>query len=528
MKPRSGWRPYLLDGDLGHQLDAYLAGRTGQYILPWSPKDRARADRILYGLVERVAQDILDREGLPHLAHLICGWGNALVNGRPLFDRIFDFADYSAGAARILQNNPNGDFHPWQSFAYCTMSDPRGLLFTAQELSIEALARNSLDLNTSDETDLGHFLYTAGRMRSKAQPRAVVFAKTQIELSRLVPIAIEGHYYGGFEVCRKFHLTEGLCSISRVPDGLGAIPVIRELLDGQLDSLRPLAAIVCLIGDHIESDIGDMPHSEASLLKGLRRLLVLGEAVENLFYYAGHLIELAAIAIESRHEPDKNLLNLIPVIVVGLDKILSHIQEDLAFAESFYAFAHYRRGIELFSKVVSLDSGTNIIERIVSPPHEEIENTRARVSNRPFVFAPPKTAPRNRFRAVLEDYNGSVQPHQRARGEFAHFRKIMLRELPVGVHFEFLDYGALIGVEIHCERETLKDHLLFERITDSLRERVSAGAVFDPNWYSGCGRVVVSCADNLQPEMVALTMRESIAVALPALSEYFNASPAPT
>jgi hypothetical protein len=83
-------------------------------------------------------------------------------------------------------------------------------------------------------------------------------------------------------------------------------------------------------------------------------------------------------------------------------------------------------------------------------------------------------------------------------------------------------------VEIHCERETLKDHLLFERITDSLRERVSAGAVFDPNWYSGCGRVVVSCADNLQPEMVALTMRESIAVALPALSEYFNASPAPT
>lgn len=522
MTARAGWRPYRIDPDLGHQLDSYLATKVAQ-ASSWTPSDRLRADRILCELIEGVALDILDREGLPHLAHLICGWGNAEVSGRTLFERIFDFADSSSGARGIPQNDPNGDFHPWQSFAYCTMSDLRALQFTHNELNLETLARNSIDLNTHDETDLGHFLFTVGCMSPNARPRDVIFSRRSVDITQLIGSAIEGHYYGGFEVCRKFHLTEGLCSVSRAFTTSIDRRVVDEFLRGQLDSLRPLAAIVRLVADHFDLDIDEMPEEASALLSSLRKLLVLGEAVENLFYYSGHLIELAAIGIQSGYETPKAYKPLITLIVEGLDNLLVKIQGDLAFAESFYAFAHYRRGIDMFASAMQLQSGTLAIGALKAGRTDAPHRILKKKAPRPFVFAQPKPAPRDRFRAVLDVFNSNSVPSQRARGEFAHFRKIMPPGLPLGVHFELLDHETFIGAELHCEREEHKDHLLFEGLAREIERRMSVTAIFDPRWYKGCGRVVVPCADDWPPGLVARTMREVIAFTSLQLAERYGA-----
>ena len=234
------------------------------------------------------------------------------------------------------------------------MSHVEALTFVYDELSLQALANNSLDLNTDDETDLGHFLYTVANMHPEERPNKAIFSRRSHDIEYIIHAAVEGHFYGGFEVCRKFHLTEGLCAISQIHNAVDR-NVIDGFLRGQLSSLEPLAAIVCLIKYHVDLDLEEMPSQASGLLTALRRLLVLGDAVENVYYYAGHLIELAAVGVRAGYDTPKAYAPLIVLITSHLDSLLDKIQDDLAFAESFYAFAHYRRGIAMFGEAMRLN-----------------------------------------------------------------------------------------------------------------------------------------------------------------------------
>src|SRR5262245_32574337 len=110
----TAWRPVVFPRSLSRQLSAY------KYSASIAPRvaHRGAAERVLSRLLQDVLSDILDREGLPHIAHLICGWGNAKCLGRPLFHRIQDFIVERESNPRILQCDQAGDFHPWQTFAY--------------------------------------------------------------------------------------------------------------------------------------------------------------------------------------------------------------------------------------------------------------------------------------------------------------------------------------------------------------------------------------------------------------------------
>src|SRR5258708_2239000 len=67
--------------------------------------------------------DIIQRDSLPSLSHVLNGWGDVRIDGLRISDRFEDFLHYDdRGRPCILQCDPEGEFHPWQSFAYAVMA----------------------------------------------------------------------------------------------------------------------------------------------------------------------------------------------------------------------------------------------------------------------------------------------------------------------------------------------------------------------------------------------------------------------
>ncbi len=485
------------------------------------------ADVVLCRLMGKAARPVLDREGLPHVGHMICGWGNSWVDGRSLVDRIGDFIIDAGCVPRIPQSCETGDFHPWQSFAYCRMAAIKPTT-RAGGHPLNQLILNSHELNTSDETDLGHFLYTIAGLDKRWRPEVVSFSATEMRLNALVSAAIQGHLYGGYQVCRKFHLTEGLCAISVEEDYRVHREIIERLLEGQLYSLRPLlAAIYATIPG---AETGKGTHGSQALLDDmlsrLRVALVLGDALENLYYYAGHLIELAAISLQCGFNVATSYAPVINCIVNALNWIIPRVAGRLHFAESFYAFAHYRRGIRLYyssageriqiSRIPDA-SDLDSWSRIPLPAQDSGCIDFAR-----FALAPSKKSPRRELAVVLDAYDRISPRGCETRGEFAHFRKIMPAGFPRGLHFEFLDHGEEIGVELHCENAELDAHLIFKDIVLELNRMSDGYAVFDDRWYHGCGRIVFQPAEKGQPQAVAAAMVKLVELAHPRLVKLFR------
>jgi hypothetical protein len=181
------WRPIAISADLAHRVHAYNAElRAAPNLLR-----HAEADQTLLHLISPVIDQIVDREGLPHIAHLICGWGNSKARGRKLLDHVSDFVTYRDGKAYIPQASPIGDFHPWQTFAYAVMSEGNLLYAKCGETLLAELAANSTDLNTSNNTDLGHFLYAYSNLKPCQKPKHVLFDCRSVDISQVVDLAVE-------------------------------------------------------------------------------------------------------------------------------------------------------------------------------------------------------------------------------------------------------------------------------------------------------------------------------------------------
>lgn len=485
------------------------------------PTNRSNVDKALSKLLAPVAAQLVDREGLPHIAHLICGWGNARVRGKALFDYIHDFVVLRDQKPLILQSDDAGDFHPWQTFAYCVMAGARHLEAKSGPLELATIASNCIDLNTNNNTDLGHFLYAVSNLRTEKRPESVIFDKRSIGLPEVFDVALDGHYYGGFEVCRKFHLTEGLCASSALLRRTDRNDTISEFVVGQLSSIDSILCISKILYTNINSPLNSLSSTDRYLLNYLREKFVLGDAIENIFYYAGHLIELAAIAISYKFQSAARFHNSIISTISFLDKILLSICNELEFSESFYAFAHYRRGILMYTDALggrehrSIDVNTNL-------DHLEFDAYLREKKVHPFSFAPQKPSPSAYFQSILSAYNSSQSIEFHARGEFRHFRKIMPANLPTGVHFEFLDYGTSTGIELHCERPHLSDHSLFRELTVLLQSNGLSSAVFDPNWHHECGRVLAIFEASKPAGEIASTMCAMIDITIQTLATHYN------
>jgi hypothetical protein len=471
--------------------------------------------------------DIIERDGLPHLSHLVNGWGNGRYLGQRHLDRIADFVHRDATQRPIiLQCDPEGEFHPWQTFAYAVMAgvDADEALPGVGE-SLRGLTKNSRTINTGEGVELGHLLYALAYLDPDVAGRPFTLKGTVCDVMTLMELAVEAHRYGSFEVCRKFHLTEGLCAAASQIRGLEHFRGEAEaFLSGQLDMLFVLGAILAQVRRF--ANRGERPAPGCLLFK-LRDSLALGNNLENHCYYAGHIGELASLATLCGYRIRRDHWSALAYVFNELDATLPSYFEEVSFLDCFLHLGHYRRAMTLLPEVASrLESGldsrgvaldgytVNFDDRYsLSREHESHVPADFPVHLSLYELTKSATNPRPQFLKVVACYAGRAVGGLEPRGRFDHFRRIGPPTWPRALHYEFLDYGGQIGVEIHLESDLV---LPLRETARGLVGEVAAHfdetpVEWDPAWYRGRGRLRVLYGETANPMEVVDGMERLIA-----------------
>lgn len=451
--------------------------------------------------------DIIERDGLPHHCHLINGWGNSKFNSQGLIHGMEQFAHCNVdGQYFILQCNPEGDFHPWQSFAYAVMAgvDPN-MVLSSRGFTLASLAHNSREINNDKGIELGHLLFAIAYLEPSLNVPPFYLKGKEYNVEQLMDLAIEAHHYGTFDVCRKFHLTEGLCAASVNIPGLEKYKEAAQgFLTGQLDMLLVLGVILqeARILEQTKA-----PISDDSLITRLRVALRFGHLIENHVYYAGHLIELAGFALSLGYTLKLEHMYAMHYIINELNLTIPLHLPFVSFQEHFYAFGHYRRAVTLLQTaeqckkinrhLTRQDLNSFIVDFDALPLIEnEFNSSNKHMSVKEggvYDISIVSRKPRQKFISTIEQYSHSVSNDLKPRGKFEHFRRIGPPTWPRSFHYELLDYGESIGAEIHIESESvLKMKPIVENLTSKVKALFPMHEVeWDPEWHHGFGRLRV-------------------------------------
>lgn len=510
------WPIQLSDRETTAALRLYKRIKDNPPALDLAKADAAAA-HLATMMKSHIAQ-IVQRDSLPNLAHIINGWGNGIYAGLPLISLLGSFVQSSdAGSPLVLQCDPEGDFHPWQSFAYAVMAGVGADEdIPGASVSLRELARNSRFLNTSDGIELGHLLFAIATLDPDAGSPPFSLEGNLLDLSQLMDLAVHGHHYGGFDVCRKFHLTEGICAAAAQIEGFEEYREYAQgYLDGQLDMLLLLATI-----------LDETAHNpDSALIPELRSDLAIGRFVENHYYYAGHLLELAVFAQSAGYKIPDEYWGIMAYVANSLNDLLPRFIENVQFSDYFLHFGHFRRGITLFGQV---EKNSNHGKPLCLPDLTAYavnfdEFRPLRVGNAPTqsdwnmhqvyeIASSPRTPPRPEFQKIIEAYSGMTPADLVAKGDFGHFRRVCPPCWPRALHYEFLDYGDRVGVEIHLESNKLM--VMRQPIQDLLGpvKRVFPDQMveWDGEWWRRCGRLRVLFEPGAASESVASGMTRLI------------------
>lgn len=503
---------------------------------PPDPESLQHAADLLEHTMRRHVDQVLERDGLPHFCHLINGWGDGTAAHMPLTSRLQRFVHRDAeGRPILLQCDPEGDFHPWQTLAYLVMAgvEPDVTLYLDGP-TLRELAQNSrsIDLEPDQGHELGHLLFALSWLDPDPNGRPFSFRGTLRTIPELVDMAVEAHHYGSFDVCRKFHLTEGLCAAAvRLPGFENRREEAQGFLDGQMDML--LLTGLILEESRRWIDRKESP-PEDSLLRELRDTLVMGLYVENHYYYAGHIVELAGFAEDLGFELAPEHRAAVCYVTRELNRLLPSYLPHLAFLECFLHLGHYRRALTL---ELVLDEARRDGRRLTradlrrfavdfDDPDETVAETLPTTPPEPpglelqiYRVAPAPGGMRPELKAVLARYTETAEPGFEPRGGFDHFRRILPPDWPRAFHYEVLDYDGPVGVEIHLESKAVTP--LADRVREllpRLREHFPACRVeWDPEWWNRCGRLRVLFEEGTPSRTVAAGLDELIGTTFPAL-----------
>lgn len=507
MNPRRDyWWPLDLSAELESAVERFRSQMLATGAAPIDPEVARRADMSLRGAMADHVESILERDSLPHLAHIVNGWGDGMIGQRRLLDRLGMFVQRGLAAEpMILQCDPEGDFHPWQTFAYAVMAgvDPGRLIPTAQT-TLESVAAASRRLQTSDPAELGHLLYALPHLPAAiTQPFAL--QDGLVDLDELVERAIDAHLYGSFRVCRKFHLTEGLCAMSAlVAKFRDRCDVSQGFLDGQLEMLLLLGIVIREAGGQ---------ESDDSILSEARLALGLGPEFENHCYYAGHLMELAALAASFGFHVAPEYWAVMSFIANQLNKWLPPVLPHTSFPDCFLHVGHYRRGLTLLmrgqaksSRHLTSDDRAAFTVDFDATSRNDWRALAGDLKNiGRFTVAPPINESRPRFEAVVAAYSKIARAGLEPRGALAHFRRVSPVSWPRSVHYELLDDGEQIGAEIHLESDDARKLAPAVRGLEGMVRSLIPGrpVEWDGHWYRGRGRLRVLFPGDAAPQVIA-------------------------
>ncbi|MBC7978830.1 MAG: hypothetical protein H7138_27925 [Myxococcales bacterium] len=492
--------------------------------------DEAAADAaldLMTRVMRRHVEEIVDRDGMPHLAHLINGWGNARLRGRYLLEHFGSFVHRDDdGRPFILQCDVEGDFHPWQGFAYAVMA---GIDLEQQipgvGASLAEVARNSVYVQTQIGRELGHLLYGLAHLETSASNVRTFFLEGEpFTVHELVEHAVVAHIEGDFKTCKKIHLTEGLCAAVAKIAGLEDYrEEAQSFLAGQLEQLHVIGVVL----EEARRIHAAPPGADVSLLDDVRASLQLGRWFENLIWQAGHLTELAQLAAELGYEIAPEHEHSIAVVLNEVNGLLPAFLPHTDFVENFLVFGHFRRGVSLLlERQRARREGRTVDLARFAVDFDAIEP--ANLSGAPpapnavfDLYHKPRAA-RPRFIDVVERYATLASDGLEPRGAADHFRRIGPPGWPRALHYELLDYGDEIGAELHLESRAV--HPLGPVLRD-LAPQVAARfpgrrVDWDPTWWRKSGRLRVLFDAAAPADEIAVGLSTLIAETYPAIDGF--------
>jgi hypothetical protein len=458
---------------------------------------RARdADLLLRKAMAFSVGNIIGRDSLPHLCHIINGWGIGRYHGHSILGYLTQFIQRdSQGRAVVKQCHPEGDYHAWQSFAYAVMAGAKSSdVIPWSAVTLGELACSSNQLNTSDAAEFGHLLFALAHLACN-DDLTIELQSRKLKIPQIVDEAIWAHQVGSFNVCRKFHLTEGLCAaVALLPGNEGYRDIVQAFLVGQLE----MTVAMCVIA-HIARSRALKP-LDYRLWSSIHNSLAMAPVRENHYYYAGHLMELAAFAWLLGFEIAPIYRKALIKLANDLNERLPHNLSRIHFEEAHLHLGHYRRGltllpylgnnrdaVDLQSYSVDFDLKWSSFDGADTAPDESCLIYSEAI--------PPKSA-RERFDAAVRAYEESAVPGFRPRGGYPHFRRIIPPGWPRAAHYELLDYGDAIGVEIHLESNgVLAARPTLVRLANTVSVQLNLLAEWDPQWWGARGRLRVKLLD---------------------------------
>ncbi len=477
----------------------------------------------LTSLMRRHVAAIIERDSLPHLGHVLNGWGDVKFKGARLTHRLGSFIHRGGGGEYlILQCDPEGEFHPWQGIAYALMAgvDPDEPL--PPGVTLGELANNSRYIRTREGHELGHMLFALAYLDPDIGGRPFSLGGETRDVPALMEMAVEAHHYGSFEVCRKFHLTEGLCAMAARVAGLERYRADAQgFLNGQLDMMLLLGVILHEARGLAEAGRGAEP---GILIQELRDTLVLDSYLENHCYYAGHIFELAGFAESLGYNIAPEYRSAMFFVANELNRTMPPYLPHAYFPECFLHLGHYRRGVTLLAELerlrplglplmpsdlarftADLDAAPDADEPTHAPPPKPPEGV--------YELASFSVNPRADFTEVVEQYRSDAPAHLPPRGIDEVFRRVIPAGWPRALHYELIDYGGPVGAELHLESDDVRPLAGRVRaLTERVARRFPGRRVeWEAEWYEGCGRLRVIFDGDSPKETIAEGMSALIA-----------------
>lgn len=477
------------------------------------------ADALLAHAMQRHLGEVIDGALLSHYCHLLNGWGDAVRAGHRLTEGLVSFCRVDAqGRPYLVQYDRDGDFHPGQTLAYALMAgiDPDAEV-PGLGVSLRALYERSRTLQTDEGVELGHLLYALAQLSVDVHTRFAL-PEGSTDVAGLMERAIEGHHHGHFRVCRKIHLTEGICAAAaRIPGLEPHRAQAQAFLDGQLDLMLLLALVLERVSDPagVADDV-----APGGLVHALRHTLAVASSFEDHVFLAGHYLELAVLAGGMGYAISPVHRSAMVCIANVIDRALPTWLPRSPFAEQFLFHGHYRRAITLlpgFLRAYPQPWDPSAAERAAftvdfdAIPSIDAAPT-ASVPARAFTTANAKRM-RAELAAALEAFTALAPAELAPRGFRSHFRHIKPAAWPQALHYELLDYGEqapALSLEIHLESEAVRP--LRSAVAGLLGpvQALFAGQRVDwqGDWGQGRGRLRVLVPDHVPaPEVAAAMLR---------------------
>ncbi|MBY3222198.1 hypothetical protein [Rhizobium laguerreae] len=193
----------------------------------------------------------------------------------------------------------------------------------------------------------------------------------------------------------------------------------------------------------------------------------------------------------------------------------------LSFTDCFLSLGHFRRAASLWGRLEDLRIEGQTLQRNMVLREYTFDFDRHPWNGpAPAPKPPPQKAIyevawsqpnlREMFGAVLDAYIQTMPPHAfLPRGRFDHFRRIGPTHWPRSLHYELLDHGSGIGVELHIESDDVEGlKPIVRAFASDLRPNFpEARVLWDDRWYKDRGRLVVFFPNAAPPALIAAGAR---------------------